>query len=100
MTRRPEYRPRQPKHSFWKKVGNFYYCEKADLEKLINDCVYTDAYIQGRMGNGYKYIGYALAGQGLELSNVTYLEDGLDNDRGPMTGYKPEFVYKVVPSDL
>lgn len=94
MTRRPQYHPPVPKNPVWKKVGNFYYADKAEFEKLLNECVFLDSYIQKTLGNAYKYIGHVLAGMGLEASTAVFVESALDSSLKKNDHYPREQVYK------
>lgn len=87
MTRtRPRTVDPQFQLSIWRKEGQFYSCDRAELEKAMADSEIPPELIASRMGQGFHHLADALAGKRLDRWSVAHIETGLapvgDNELG------------------
>lgn len=65
---------------FWKKDGELWYAERADLEAAIQASGHSDDNLRRKLGAGYAELREALNGKRLGGWSVSHLEWGLTPD--------------------
>lgn len=68
----------EPELPFWKQDGDYWWCEKADLEAAVAASGITEEDQRNRMGHGYRLLSLAADGVRLTKYEVNHVELGLD----------------------
>ena len=71
------------KMPFWKKDGDLWYAERAELEAAIQTAGHSEENLKRKLGAGYGELLEALKGKRLSGWSVSHLEWGLTPDNHP-----------------
>ncbi len=80
----------RPRLALWKREGDRWRCDRAELEAAILAAQVDDEHVRRRMGNGYHLLAAALEGKALSRYEVNMVEWGITpTARGSISMWAP-----------